>query len=1747
MSTLVRHRYRVLERLGSGGGGSVFAVADLGLDPSGHHRLALKALFFEGGDDHVLLELLRQEFRVLATLNHPRLARVHDFGHLPADAGLDGSRGRPGYFLTRDLIEGSDLLAATRKVDLATICRLARQTALLLDVLHDAGMVHGDFKPANVIVDAQSLEPHLIDFGLVRGEGTSMFSGTAAYLPPEVVSGQQTDRRADLYSFGITLYQLLVGTLPLARASIAELIDWHLHGDPLALAERPDAPSSLDAIVRRLTERDPDRRYASAKELAAALEHVLRELGAAPQERLAIFVPPPPGARLGGPLAALEEHVRARLGARQPSQASLASAVVVRGEAGNGKSVLLRELSWRCQLAGYEVLRGAFRPGDVRLYGPLGELLDQLEAIHGLPQPLMRETPETPAPGAFASDGADRYAIVQQFADYLAATAGRLPLVLVFDAVEHADEESRAALRFLAHTLDARAPILLILAHDPDSGLEEALADLPAVELGGLDEAEVEGLLTACQGATDGAADLQALAHKIHAHTGGNAQFVLDVLRALGEAGWPAHPDLSRLAPPASLEQRVTERWQRAKGEERRVLAALAVMGQALDGLTLVELLEAVEAFAPAESLFGADALRSVGLPLERLEVEGWLSRSADGGWAFREGAAAHTVRTLLTPAQLGALHRAAFERLVGAGDAHVVERARHGLAAGEFERTALDCENALGRLVALGAYRQAIALLDAALHTLGEGDGRARRFALRRGELLGLAGDHEAAVEALTPLCQGEDEQALAARLELARAERLAGRPAAALESLAVLVSSKSPRALRLAGLAAKAAAQAVLDQHDAVLSTVDEALVLLAAGEGDAALEAELHGRRAWSLGYQEKHEEASSAFDRALARARAAGARRVEADLLNRWAVVSWRHGDYEGVEQRYGLALATLTSIGEIERAAVVRFNLAGFQLQRGLLASALTHLEGSLRLFEGMGTRQNAATARCNLGQLQLELGLHEQARSTLERALAEMRDSGRTSGEALAGLLLALVAARRRDFDEARRGVAKARQIYLSIGQPRDAADALLDLAELELEAGLPEAATRAITEAEGEVNLAEVADLEVRALTLHARVLARQGTAAGQSAQELLQRAFSRAESIDSPELNWRCHAAAMELQLAAGARAQAAESARQGAAILAQMSAGLPPDVLTAFWADPRRRAARQLARTFRTADQSSSSVAPSLSNGPTLLAATLPPEQSVRLTEERFYRLLEIYRQVNSELDPERLLGLVMDTAVELTGAERGFLLLGERLDELRVEVTRNIDPEGASGAYSRSIAERVIKSGEPVITVSAHNDPRFVDYASVHQLRLESVLCIPVHARGRVAGVLYMESRFTSGRFTPADQRLLMAFGDQVAIALTNARLYAENVRKTRELEHAKKEIEALAEERGRLLTERTAQLEEARLDLAETRRHLQTRTGRFGLVGASKAMDRLFEVVARVAGTDVPVLIEGESGTGKEMVARALHNESSRAKKRMVSVNCAAIPENLLESELFGHVRGAFTGADREKKGLFATADGGTLFLDEIGDMPPRMQVDMLRALQEKTIRPVGGQRDIEVDVRVIAASNKPLKEQVRQGHFREDLFYRLHVIRLDLPPLRERSDDIPLLVDHFLARIATQMGVERRKITRRGLRHLMEYAWPGNVRQLEHALVNAAVLAEGDVLDAEDFTLESPRDISKVVAGAAAPEAVEAPSAADREVQERQRIVAALEEHNWNKSKAAAALGIPRRTFYRRLTAYGID
>jgi DNA-binding NtrC family response regulator len=334
--------------------------------------------------------------------------------------------------------------------------------------------------------------------------------------------------------------------------------------------------------------------------------------------------------------------------------------------------------------------------------------------------------------------------------------------------------------------------------------------------------------------------------------------------------------------------------------------------------------------------------------------------------------------------------------------------------------------------------------------------------------------------------------------------------------------------------------------------------------------------------------------------------------------------------------------------------------------------------------------------------------------------------------------------------------------------------------------------------------------------------------------------------------------------------------------------------------------------------------------------------------------------------------------------------------------------------------------------------------------------------------------------------------------------------------------------------------KAAEVRHLRAENRLLRRELRRRRDSREIVGRCAPLQELLQMVRRVAPSDSTVLITGESGTGKELIAREIHFRSHRSQGPFVSINCGALPENLLESELFGHVKGSFTGAVKDKEGLFVVAAGGTFFLDEVAETSPAIQVKLLRVLQEREVIPVGGVKPIPVDVRLIAATNADLEQEVFDGRFRADLYYRLNVIPVVVPPLRERAEDIPLLVENFIARMAEERRMSAKTVSPEAVDYLVRYSWPGNVRELENVVERAFILQEGHVL--------LPEDLPAKVRMAQAPrtQPVLASSNVTIEELEKQYMLQVLEQTGWHKKRASAILGIDASTLYRKLQRYGL-
>ncbi len=463
-------------------------------------------------------------------------------------------------------------------------------------------------------------------------------------------------------------------------------------------------------------------------------------------------------------------------------------------------------------------------------------------------------------------------------------------------------------------------------------------------------------------------------------------------------------------------------------------------------------------------------------------------------------------------------------------------------------------------------------------------------------------------------------------------------------------------------------------------------------------------------------------------------------------------------------------------------------------------------------------------------------------------------------------------------------------------------------------------------------------------------------------------------------------------------------------------------------------------------------------------------------------------------------DELLETLLDDVIEVTGASRGVVLLVDPSDTSgaipRVRASRNVNRESmedASETISDSIVQHVIESKRPIIISDALSDTTFGKSESVLALKLSSVMCAPLVSQGEVAGALYLGNDEIKHLFDRQQLDLLVIFAGQASLILQNAVL----------------------------LTALRADKEKLAAELSDKR---------FGeIIGACPSMMDVFRKLTKVAATDISVMITGETGTGKELIAREIHRRSNRVQGPFVTVNCGAIPENLIESEMFGHVKGAFTGAIASRPGKFQQANGGTLFLDEVGELTPALQVKLLRAIQERVVYRVGDSKPEKCDIRIIAATNRNLEAMIKTGEFREDLYYRLNVVNLWLPPLRERGEDTFIIAKALLSKYADELGSAVLGFSPAALAAIRKYEWPGNIRQLENRIKKALVLCEKTLLAPEDMDL-GPEAQSLIV-----------PLEKAKEDFQRRYVLEVLERNNGNRTQTARDLGVDPRTIFRYL------
>jgi transcriptional regulator with GAF, ATPase, and Fis domain len=1446
--------------------------------------------------------------------------------------------------------------------------------------------------------------------------------------------------------------------------------------------------------------------------------------------------------------------------------AGVAGLVLVRGESGVGKSRLIAELRLLAVERGWSTLSASCADErDAPLPG-LGTILKTALADAPPESPAARRRGKAVRELRAARGDTDASETAARF---LVDRVAEGPcLLIVVEDLQHANAAALRTVgvvaRLVAESLAfGVTPRMLVVATLTEGApltdeISEAIAALEteglvaAMPLRPLAPADVAEMVRGILGPR---APADRIGEILHTHGGALPLFAEELLARLFEDGALRHESGrwmldSRHAPtlPVNLSAAVASRLEALPPVELRAVRLAAVH-------------ELPMPFDRAKRLIGADAAAA----LASLEQRGIVASARDGDAASLVHAViGQTALAALTAEQRARLHDEIAESIPRIDAASAALRAYH-VARGSDPDAGFQAATEAARLLrAEGEPGRAAQFVRQALRRLSERDPRIPYLRRSLAELLVASSSPEAAANVYRDLLDKESDRGARVRLLLGLAEALdaAGRAPEVLRACRTALELMSSGAdddpdaagVRLSLLSRLAGAQRATGELRGAIETVKEALPLAVAGRapervallsllgninlqmGDFARARQFHesclaacralGRRRamatalHNVGVVEarcgRRDEALRSYRQSLRIARRAKDLVGVAQTLGNIANLRAESGDFTAAERLQRKSLAIRRRSGDLAGAAVTLGNMAGLLRARGRLGRALELAHAAIRRLRALEDAHGEVQFLLLAASIHMSAGDLTGARPLLMRALDRARGASLRLLEARAEMLWGRLE-RRADpaSDEWSKRLARAVALSEHVGDRAGAAEALLETALGERDRGRRGSAMRAWRLAHALIGT-NVGDLAARADLVRGRI---DGDRPSQEALAALAR--FHAYSLSSGRRDYLAAAAFAfaRAKLRSGDRPGAAAALREAFEVEDDLAASLPPALRRLRESGPAAALLRALHEEIEGA-AATGAVKPG--NEP---AATSEGD----MDQERLLKLLEINKQLNQAQDMRALLDAIMDVATQTTGAERGFLILVDD-GKISFQTARNFRREEVKKPelkISSSLVRRVMKSGSPVLTDNATEDERFAEFQSVERLELKSIVSVPFRSGDAVMGALYLDNPARKGAFGPGDLQFLSALADQAAIAIGNLRHAQQMAELNRQLE--------------KNLEKKSAQLEQASRALADR----ATKHPYDEIVGESPQIREVLLLLDKVVDTDVPVLVQGESGTGKELVARAIHRFGRRQAGPFVPVNCGAITETLMESELFGHMKGSFTGAVADKKGLFETANGGTIFLDEVGEMSVDMQKKLLRVLQERELRPVGGKGVVKIDVRVIAATNRNLRQMMHEGKFREDLYYRIAVINVDVPPLRERAGDVPLLVDYFVKKAAREMGLVEKPIEPAAMAALQQYAWPGNVRELDNEVKKALTLSEDRItIDdlSEQIQTDHPGEEPKLVPAAEAGKTLKE----SLEKTEKALIEKALEKTAGNQTRAAKELGISRVWLRKKMEKYGL-
>ncbi len=1622
------------------------------------------------------LERFKNEFLLLRKLNHPNIVKVYDFGFTEAGEA---------YF-TMEYIQGNDWKLFFQPLDYSKFWQVMLQVFTTLDFLHSKRIIHGDLKPSNILINTSpdgQATVKFTDFGFAEYEKTEeafQWKGTLSYLAPEIIRGEKKGPQADLYSVGILIYESVFGKPPFDQEDLMALAKSHLEED-VVIPEEPSIPILLKNLILRLLEKDPIDRFFSAQEV---LEEVQKISGLTLQT---------PEAFLARSLVNSADFVgrEKELGFLREALNQVAEEgnrfVLLTGESGVGKTSLADEFSAWAQLHAFRAINVSLK--EARTFE------------------------------AFRDSGL-------RFLDRISG-----PWVLIFEHLELADDPFLEFLSgFVSRTRENQILFCFTLTNEPASPEENRRTEeigkrlrsicgdsLISIKLNRLTDAEARKMFCSMFSCREPAEKITA---PIQQETKGNPFLIAQLMESLEEEGkirrqndkWLMEADwVEKSKIPQSVKNQIERRLAFLEPESAELLGRASVCSLELEFDVLMQLSGLDHAVLSA--------------CLNQIISRGLMEESSTADkrrFRFVNNLFRRFVYDQTDPDKRKTLHQKTgevLERNISLDtETHVYQLANQFYRSGDVKRAlkyallaAQGAESRCEYAQAISHYLNSLELYDKipALCPRSREDileSLADQFDLM-GELERSLNTYQEALRIWNSRASNHEKPALIYR-KMGRVYEKMSEHQKAVECLEEslqrfkAIGSPKNRARTLVNLGW---VQLKKSDYGKARSRFEEALNILRKEATSKEMGFALSGLGSihWTQGdYSQAgrcHRESLKVFEEL-------GDKKKMADCYGNLAIVARSRGELNEAIDYFRKCLDLLETLQDQYRLSILHNHLSLAYLGLNQWHKALECLWKACEFQEKISDSIGLGFSYNNIGLIHLRRGELCRALEYFNLAVARFQAARQKGGLALAYFNLADLNARREEFDQASGYFKKSLGIREELGEEAGIADCLALLGRVLLQQSAFDQAKQNLVLAQNLYQKQVNKKAEVEVVLCLAELAIKTGESG--PAETHLEQVKKFLQQLDNKFLEASFQRVKASLAKARGDAHGSLECLSESAKTFRKLQARLElgQTYLEMGKIKLELKRWKEAKGFFRQA----SSIFEREKIEPRQKEVESLSEQmkDLKILESErtrtFYQLAEL---LNNIWDTDELLAKSLELTMQLLNAQRGAVIFYSDQDQsFEVKVSRGIEKETSQDAVaiSRQVLNEVVEGGSPLIVEDAKKDPAFAKSQSVIMHNILSILCVPLKTKDRLIGTVYLDHRELPAMFSSEDVDFLKAFANLIATAVEKSELYVK----------ANQEL----------------------FQLKEALHHTYEYPG---VVGKSAKMQQVFNTVEKVADSRTGVLILGENGTGKEVIANLIHTRSGRKDGSFIKVNCAALPETLLESELFGIEEKTATGVGF-RKGKFELANGGTIFLDEIGDMNLSVQAKVLRVIEEKEFERVGGQKSVKVDVRVISATNMDLHKKIEEGSFRKDLYFRLNPIVITIPPLRERKEDIPFLIDYFLRKFSQDSNEPPIRLTRRIIEALKEHSWPGNVRELEH-LIESAILLNEDGAFPESLL---PKEVRKSKTGVNLEKYGKLQEVLDWV--EKRKILQALDENGWNQSHAAEDLGISEPTLRRRMKRYDL-